>query len=307
MGRSQNSKSAIKKTLEKAQPYPLALMGVSLPPPHIENPLKQRQLKNRQQQQQQEPDKSLKNDKHDEESDTDSVVSDKGYVNGPLDPIFGQHRAFPINIDISDLDESRPPADVNSYLARVRMEAEKMDVVAFVPREDSPANVIADPQEERLTEAQEEALRWHVEFMEGFVQRRSQFEEMVRTNETLVFDFPKTMKTWRTFMFNNDPSDEYALALDTVTILKLINYSTKWLSKSINAHFANWVILLLVIVPDVLEANDISTLRTFAKKALRQRADELNEHEEVMRSIISAVGDFFGQRDLLEGYVVENR
>lgn len=221
---------------------------------------------------------------------------------GPLDPAFGQHRAFPISIDVTKVDLARSPKDVVEYLSQVRLEAEKDapiddDGIYYVRENkkrvqgdgvDSTANT--EPQD-----TVDDTMSEYVDRRKVYSDYRSQLTELD------AIDLPETAKEWKYFVFNNEPSfDLVAQIIEEAQQMKLMVYFTKWLNKSVDPTFAKWIFAMLDALDENLSPADLSVLRSLAKKADKQVNAGTDEPNTVlMNKIIAIAGNFYRQRDLL--------
>lgn len=227
--------------------------------------------------------------------------SSGSHVHGPLDPSFGQHRAFPVEIPNISSYQPHIPEDVETYLAMVRFQAGgNADDDEFVFYElTSNAEKLHYPE-------------WHTQFIEFFQESRQEYRNFLTATDCITeIEQPQSIQSWKNFIFKNDPTFEFLAQLDHVTVIKLLVYLTRWLTKKINPKFSRWCLLLFVVLDDTLDSTDVSNLRTMAQKAVKIRK-ELNEMHEAgtfhcddvtgmcLDSLVSVIGDFYGQRDLLE-------
>ncbi|ODV86467.1 hypothetical protein CANARDRAFT_6936 [[Candida] arabinofermentans NRRL YB-2248] len=246
---------------------------------------------------------------------TNRIISDPGYkdksvTQGPLDPIFGQRRAFPITIDIDSVDLTKTPENVNEYLAMVRLEAQQYDDSLnnddgsniesdFEEKEnDNPENNEQEIQEPKAVLTKEEIDLLLTKYQD----QRSVYQNYrMGITELDAIDLPTTQKAWKFFIFNNEPSlDLVAQIFEEKEHIKLIIYFTKWLNIDVNIHFEQWLMQIMAGLEDLLDNSDISIVRSLGKKAKKQLTNELNSrNENIMKMILVITGRFYGQRDLL--------
>ncbi|VEU19302.1 DEKNAAC100667 [Brettanomyces naardenensis] len=225
-----------------------------------------------------------------------NTISDP--VKGPLDPVFGQHRAFPISIDTSSIDPHKVPENVSEYLAHVRLEAQDGALFDEAGEEEGFYYV---PPASIDKEATDNLLQGD-DFMSEYIERRDKYAEYrSQLTELNAIELPKTHKEWKYFIFNNEPTYAFvAQILEESEHIKLIVYFTKWLNTDLNEDFEKWLFLILEAIDKFLDASDLSVLRGLAKKAKKQTHNELDErNKRIMIQILSIVGKFYGQRDLL--------
>ncbi|GME91326.1 unnamed protein product [Ambrosiozyma monospora] len=229
--------------------------------------------------------------------------NNESHSQGPLDPLFGQRRAFPIAIDLNSVDQSKTPQDVNEYLALVRLEAQGFDSQFISQNDDSnddggiywiPSNDNGEGQND--CESEERI------FLEEYRNNRERYNDF-RNNLTELdaIDLPKTQKEWKQFIFENQPTDELiAQIIEENEVIKLIVYFTKWLNTKVNENFASWIFRILESIDDVLDGSDLSVIRALGKKAKKQSGNDLDEiNSTIMKRILFAIAGYYGQRDLI--------
>lgn len=263
-----------------------------------------------------------------------------GHVSGPVDPYFGQRRAFPVDISALPVSESSEPADVAEYLAMVRVQAQQADREALAlaqsklqlqsqpdahvgSTEDSPTGGPIDSPDDQESETEQ----WKSDFSGYYETQRAEYAAYVagrqesgpsagEENSTAGSSgsgsaaLPATFKEWKRFVFSTRPDDELLYRVESGRqLMTLLVYFAKWLNKSVAPCFAEWITAALIATPDVLTGGEVSVLRGLAKKAAKQLAGtefQLDGRNMlVMRQIIFVVGIFFGQKDLLAGTGLE--
>lgn len=264
-----------------------------------------------------------------------------GHVAGPVDPYFGQRRAFPVDISTLPVSESSEPADVAEYLAMVRVQAQQADREALAlaqsklqpqlqpdthvgSTEDSPIGGPIDSPHDQDSET----AQWKSDFSGYYETQRAEYAAYVagrqesgpsasEENSTAgssgssgTAALPATFKEWKRFVFSTRPDDELLYRVESGRqLMTLLVYFAKWLNKSVAPCFAEWITAALIATPEVLTGGEVSVLRGLAKKAAKQLAGtefQLDGRNRlVMRQIIFVVGIFFGQKDLLAGTGLE--
>ncbi|GME93923.1 unnamed protein product [[Candida] boidinii] len=267
-----------------------------------------------------------------------------GHVAGPVDPYFGQRRAFPVDLSKMAVSESSEPADVAQYLAMVRVQAQRADresLGRFLQLAGEP-RVQPQPQSQSQTHPQQpdahvvsldgptdgpddntrsETEQWKSDFLGYYKAQREEYAAYVAGREeswppssspAAAVALPATFKQWKQFVFATRPDDELLYRVESGRqLMTLLVYFAKWLNKSVAPCFAEWITAALIATPEVLTGGEVSVLRGLAKKAAKQLALGGPEFQLdgasklVMHQIIFVVGVFFGQRDLLEGTELE--
>lgn len=102
-------------------------------------------------------------------------------------------------------------------------------------------------------------------------------------------------------MMTHDPTVELVSNMDHELTIKLLIYSTKWLSPRIPQRLSQWMYAIMTRVSEPLEASDVSVLRDLAKRAKTlSNRDQLDDTTLfTLQFVITIVGAVFGQRDLL--------
>lgn len=169
----------------------------------------------------------------------------------------------------------------------------------FVPR--STPDESTEAPEEPVTEQQNDVDSFHSAVVEEFTLQRDQLPEAGTLDIPSGFIFPLTFTSWRQYMMTHDPTVELVSNMDHELTIKLLIYSTKWLSPRIPQRLSQWMYAIMTRVSEPLEASDVSVLRDLAKRAktLTHR-DQLDDTTLfTLQFVINIVGGVFGQRDLL--------
>ncbi|KAG7890080.1 hypothetical protein KL936_002754 [Ogataea polymorpha] len=233
-------------------------------------------------------------------------ISTENLIQGPLDPIFGQRRAFPIALDLESVDASKATTDVNSYLALVRLEAQQFEKKGFCSEASVAEKRIfnSDNQQSHSepTLDKENHRRWPVEYLEEFKSsQKAYLNYRLNLTELDAIDLPQNQKEWKHLIFNNEPS--FAITAQIVeenVNIKLIVYFTKWLNRDINVCFEQWIFHMLYATDTVMTSSNMSVMRALGKKALKQMAAALDQRNQtIMERIVLIIGAIYGQRDLL--------
>lgn len=243
-----------------------------------------------------------------------SRMKNKGYVQGPLDPIFGQRRAFPITIETSNVDLNKIPENVNEYLAQVRAEAGgirslKVNDAGYDTdiNEDEDEYVFYKPPglSENDNTFHDNELIIPISNLEKFIEQykkqRKEYEDF-RNNlhELDALELPKTAKEWKKFIWEVSCEKEYvAQIIEEDEHIKLIVYLGKWLGITIDENYEQWIFSILAAIEEVLTSSEISVLRQLSKKARRQ-LEQTGDETGVHARILSIIGVFYKQRDLIK-------
>ncbi|QPG77055.1 hypothetical protein FOA43_004453 [Brettanomyces nanus] len=220
--------------------------------------------------------------------------SENDAVKGPLDPVFGQHRAFPISINTETIDLDKSPSNVMEYLAQVRLEAEKDGIKEDDGFYYKPVDL------KDVVNAPENPLEG---LLSAYKQKRTSYEQYrSHLTEINAISLPDTHKEWKYFIFNNKPTFDFvAQIVEENEDIKLVVYFTKWLNTDVDANFEEWLFMVLEALDQFQSASNISVLRGLCKKAKKQLANQLDARNSlIMNRILTIVGCFYGQRDLIE-------
>lgn len=230
--------------------------------------------------------------------------SDSEAVKGPLDPMFGQHRAFPISIDTKDIDPNRKPQDVMEYLAQVRLEAQRSEIIDSGRYKYSDSGALY-----RLDDHKNDSKILVVDkatsqkYMNKYYEARTKYcNYRNQLTELNAIDLPKTQREWKYFIFNNEPTYDFvAQIIEEKQVMKLIVYFTKWLNMDVNSNFESWIWMILEATDSDLDSSNQSVMRNLGKKAQKQLRNKLDERNTmIMMKILTIVGVFYRQKDLLE-------
>lgn len=242
-----------------------------------------------------------------------SKMKNKGYVQGPVDPFFGQRRAFPITIEASNVDLNKIPENVNEYLAQVRAEAGGFrDLKRIDDYEDSDLDASEyvfykkpESTESKDTKDNDDEFIIPMSDLEDFVyQYKAQREEYKDFRSSLheldAIELPKTAKEWKKFIWEVSCEKEYiAQIIEEEEHIKLLVYLGKWLGIMIDENYEEWIFGVLSAIEEVLTSSEISVLRQLGKKARRQ-FEQTGDKAGVHSRILSIVGIFYKQRDLVK-------
>lgn len=240
-------------------------------------------------------------------------------VKGPLDPIFGQHRAFPVSIETASVDFGKSPGNVMEYLAQVRLEAAMSRKLAI---EEGEQEILDDGEDaanskESLNAQKTDATGGNIddrlktlglgEVLDSFAEeyrglRKKYAAYRSGLLELNAIELPETQKEWKFFIFNNEPKYDFvAQIIEEGQHMKLLVYFTKWLNKKVDRCFEQWLMMVLQALEQYLNPSDLSVVRGLGKKARKQLRNELdNRNRKIMFYILAVTGKFYGQCDLLE-------
>lgn len=236
----------------------------------------------------------------------------RGYMQGPLDPVFGQRSAFPIVIDVAGVELGKEPADVTEYLAQVRLEActsgrpEDGDGDASDNSDSSDDYVYYRARDEEAAEELVVSRPLLDEYMAEFRRKRSEYEAYrMGLHELDAIDLPQSAREWKRFVWDVPCEPAHiAQIIEEDEHVKLLVYFGKWLSLNVNDNFRTWLFGVLEAIEEVLVPAELSVVRQLGKKALRQlqTARTLDGHAAdvvVYSKLLVIVGFFYKQRDLL--------
>lgn len=249
----------------------------------------------------------------------DEVCSSQGentvgdYTQGPLDDVFGQHAAFPISYPSEDTELES--FQVYRYLSDVRKEAEIGGSVSFVPRIKNNEEVqdnSSDAKNRKDTRNEEQ----RAVFLKEFLRRKEDAKQLYAKYQVSEYSdedgdseeitIPDTASEWRKLIMNTPPPSMnfFYSKIHHMTVIKLIIYSTKWLSASCNKNLSDWIFRLFLRLDNLLDHTEQSIVREFGKKAIKVKDKVgLENMTEIVKyttdMIITIVGDYYGQKDLL--------
>ncbi|ESX01978.1 hypothetical protein KL918_005029 [Ogataea parapolymorpha] len=233
-------------------------------------------------------------------------LNTENLIQGPLDPIFGQRRAFPIALDLESVDASKATTDVNSYLALVRLEAQQFERKGFrFEASVAKKRILNSNNQQAHSEAtldKGKHRRWPVDYLEEFKSiKKSYLNYRLNLTELDAIDLPQNQKEWKYLIFNNEPSFGITAQIVEENVnIKLIVYFTKWLNRDINVCFEQWIFHMLYATDTVMTSSNMSVMRALGKKALKQMAAALDKRNQaIMERIVLIIGVIYGQRDLL--------
>lgn len=253
----------------------------------------------------------------------------KGVISGPVDPEFGQRVAFP-GLDENDGGKSNgngPPLSVEDYLRSVMSEASSRPsfVVAkdrvvkpVIPRGRGALRSYDQTDDEVVVKktVQETKKRvpvsidgnWINAFLKQFSLTKAETSQaLVKVESSNEVELPQTFSKWRQFVLNPENAPQLSLLkrLDHAMVVKLIGYCHKWVSSKMAPELAQWIYSLLVLLPDTVIGDDISTLRELAKKCIQVKQNPHWPLDPVtaytLDMVIAIVARYYKQLDLLQG------
>ena len=237
------------------------------------------------------------------------------YTQGPLDDVFGQHAAFPISYPSEDTEMES--AQVYRYLSDVRKEAEIGGSISFVPRiknNDGHDDSSATKKRKDTWNEEQRAV-----FLKEFLRKKGEAKQLQASiqdsegsqdkSEAEAIIIPDTASEWRKVIMNTPPPsiDFFYSKINHMTVIKLIIYSNKWLSASCNKNLSDWIFRLFLRLDNLLDHTEQAIVRELGKKAIKvkDKVDEKSMTEIVKYTtdmMITIVGDYYGQKDLLASY-----
>ncbi|KAA8898672.1 hypothetical protein TRICI_006489 [Trichomonascus ciferrii] len=261
--------------------------------------------------------------------------NNKPVTSGPMDAEFGQRVAFPglDNVDRGvDSIDNGPPLSVEDYLRTVKTEASSRP--SFVVAKDKAVRPVVPPGRGVLRsyeqhQAEDDGIphgrqikkttrrpvapveidgNWAVLFLEQFSRTKEDISRGLARVETLnEVELPQTFSKWRQFVLSPENAPHLSLLkrLDHALVVKLIGYCHKWVSSKMAPELAQWIYSLLVLLPDTVIGDDVSTLRELAKKCIQVKQ---NPHWPLnpvtaytLDMVITIVARYYKQLDLLQG------
>lgn len=258
--------------------------------------------------------------------------SSRGVTSGPIDAEFGQRVAFP-GLDQDDggaengIPFNGPPLSVEDYLRSVKAEASSCP--SFVVAKDKVVKPVTPRGRGALRSYDHEAedvtrrpvkkpvtkpvpvvidSNWTKVFLGQFARTKEETSRGLAKAEPLNdVELPQTFSKWRQFVLSPENAPQLSLLkrLDHALVVKLIGYCHKWVSSKIAPELAQWIYSLLVLLPDTVIGDEISTLRELAKKCIQVKH---NPHWPLnpvtaytLDMVITIVARYYKQLDLLQG------
>ncbi|CCE82599.1 Piso0_002331 [Millerozyma farinosa CBS 7064] len=254
-------------------------------------------------------------------SDGQSVTSserDRHYTQGPLDDAFGQHPVFPLNS--WSRQEASVSREVMEYISGVRLEAKNDAPVHFVTKDESTPSEDVSRHEDlgathALHQSSKEATEWQKTALDRFLSLKEDIGSYITERKQSIVQAKKeaqssykvcsTSAEWRKLILNEPPPpiDFFYFCIVHSDVIKLVIYSTKWLSSNVTSNLSKWIFDLLLRLDSTLDHNDCAVVRDLAKKALKikeKSSAQLNETTTfTLDFIIYIVATYFGQKDLI--------
>ncbi len=250
------------------------------------------------------------------------------FTQGPLDELFGQRSAFPVNTNVKNIKQyiksGEPPSNVETYLGMVRYEAENGGVFAFVEREgkeeeqhlekDSVKPYHKTDLEVQNSDAKgEEKASWETEYLELYKQQkmdlfRGEMGGAENAKEAKRIPPKNAMKKW-ILDSANVPTPALLRSISHETVFLLIRQCTELITAPTDfpVPLSVWIHSLLLRAPEVLTGDDVSVLRELAKKFIRVRGDDAGGDPDddpddpfgaSCSCVCAVVGKLYGQADL---------
>lgn len=236
-------------------------------------------------------------------------ASSGSHVMGPLDPKFGQRRAFPIVIPTSPIDLNTIPTNVEQYLAQVRAQSEACGVSYGTDDENDESDesdydslVYIAP----FRHDQSDHIEQHSDILQEFQGKKERYEVFRSTLTDLdAIEFPSTQKQWKKFIWDTSCEPEYiAQIIEEEKDKLLLIYFTKWLSMAPDTNLIAWIWAILTAIGP-LESSGLALIRSLGKKAVKQLSmapDEIN-----LFKLCVIISLKFGQRDLLPTFTLSSQ
>lgn len=252
-------------------------------------------------------------------------IEAENYTQGPLDEQFGQRRAFPLT------ESTEIGTDVLQYLRSVRSEAENDRPFYATERSTNADSSPPKPQsfilpqedvdkvieklllEKKSHEPAEEASETFIPISAVSTEETGeealdieQVEPEQDETQSQQSSIPQTASQWRNLVFTTEPDAEFLSLLEHTTIIKLIVYYTKWLLTLMPLNLSMWIFATFVRLDNSLNYAESTIVRDLGKKAKKiftnVRTDEnvLSAVKHTISMVLAVVGNYYGQRDLLE-------
>ncbi|EPX74763.1 SMN family protein yip11 [Schizosaccharomyces octosporus yFS286] len=221
-------------------------------------------------------------------------------VTAPLNDETNQRCAFPEVVENQDtLEEIQIPLDGLDYLAAVRREA--MSLKSFKTANVQPEKPDTKTRNPLYTEATqpvrfpEPLLKNLYDLVEQNNKKLSTYPpHLLLDNSTL----PSTLQQWRQTIANKIPSWDFVASTDLATILDIFENCAYWLENDTLDVQAQWLFCFCCKLPDILNGEDISTLRS-ALRSLRSTHTTFSSIQTSASTLNSVLVFRYGQNDLL--------
>ncbi|ODV60080.1 Brr1p ASCRUDRAFT_8850 [Ascoidea rubescens DSM 1968] len=237
------------------------------------------------------------------------------------------------------------PTDVSSYLSSVRIESDYGTQVHFVKsnihnnnhlldKKSPKANLISNDNDSTLDDnlkkginnylqkkSQDNSLtllitssnykQWKTKILKKFQNDKAQLNfclENHQSNDQLdtEIDIPTNFTQWRSFLITTIPTPYIISILSFTEFITLITYYKKFISKKNKGHLNNWLISILLRLPEILTYNDLNELRELGKKIKFLRLKSFSSPEDFDTDTLmtydmslAIISDLYGQKDLL--------
>lgn len=186
---------------------------------------------------------------------------------------------------------------------------ETQEITKF--KESQGEEEIEDFQEEENSEGQETNETDHS--ISGFSSESSNQRFEVdyqatpdsKLNHKTSPDLPTSAAKWRIMVFGSPPPplEFFFSALEHPTVIKLIVYYTKWLLATMPPSVDQWIFCTFVRLDNGLDHRELAFVRDLGRKARKLRLKSMAAnipYTHAYDMILAIVGEYYGQRDLLE-------
>lgn len=210
---------------------------------------------------------------------------------GPLDEVFGQRSAFGLERDDSD---------AMRYLASVRREAENDQCVHFVAAEPR-RRPVAD--EAPVAPPHGALAQWQDRLVDSFLALKEELQtQLARHDSGPPPVLPQTAAAWRQHVFGGAaPTTAVVFAMNHATAIKLLIYTTQWLSANTPDNVSRWIYMLFLRIDNLLDRSECAIVRDLAKKAARLRGSPnlTPMSRYTVDMVLCIVARYYRQLDLL--------
>lgn len=219
---------------------------------------------------------------------------------GPIDPFFGQRRAFPISIAEEDVDTEKVPSCVEEYLAQVRALSRRcgVDYGEESGEDDELVYIAPARNDDKNSEADEDPNSFLADTVTRFCNLRNNYKTYRSTLTSLdAIDLPTTAKEWKKFIWETSCEDAYiAQIVEEGHGPLLLVYFTRWLSMTPDTNLLAWTWGILASFGP-LDSSELALVRALGLKAAKQLRSAPQNAE--LRELCSVIAVEFRQRDLL--------
>lgn len=207
-----------------------------------------------------------------------------------------------IQLSVNDIDFTIPSDEALKEAVEDQGGAE--DEVGEVAQEDDFAHI--EDEDENIDQTSNDVIQETESMLESFSRPAGNDVDIETSESTSNREFvPKSAAKWREYVFGSPPPplSYFYDILDHPTVIKLVVYYTKWLLATMPPMVGEWIFFTFVRLDNGLDYRELAIVRDLGKKAHKLRLKLVAakvSHNPIYDMILAIVGDYFGQKDLLE-------